>query len=278
MQENLNCAGIYKITCSGNNKFYIGSSNKIRKRFENHRSSLRRNCHYALYMQNSYNKYGVDSFSYEVLEIVDAVEDLIPKEQAYIDDLNPAFNLRVIAESNKGYKIPDVSVARMVDAQHKRSVETVLPNNKTGYTGVSFHKKQKKFNAFITINSTRRVNLGSYNSIEDAILARKEGESLYWGEDFSKLSEEDQNKVLDHNSTIRFDMKNSVPANKFVTYIKRNNKWLLEIKSKNIGRFDSLEDALLARNLLLKLPIHLQKFSIKHFALDLTTTCTSCCT
>lgn len=277
MQENLNCAGIYKITCTKNNKFYIGSSNHIRKRFNYHRSLLRRNKHHSKYLQNCFNKYGNTSLNFELVQIIDDIDNLRTTEQYYIDNLKPSFNSVGLALGESGYKLPKNVVDSMINAQHKRSNETVLSNNTTGHTGISFHKKQKKFNAFITINSTRRVNLGSYNSIEDAILARKEGESLYWNEDFSKLSKEDQDKVLDHNSLIRLDMKNSVPQNKFIQLYKPTGKWLLTIRNKKEGWFLTLEDATLIRNSLLKLPTQLEKFAIKHFALDLTRTCTSSC-
>lgn len=45
-------------------------------------------------------------------------------------------------------------------------------NNKTGANGVSFNKSKKKYCVFINSNPTRKF-LGSFPTIEEAILARK---------------------------------------------------------------------------------------------------------
>lgn len=50
--------GVYKITCLPTNMIYIGSSNNILKRWDNHRWLLRHNKHNNNYLQNSWNKYG----------------------------------------------------------------------------------------------------------------------------------------------------------------------------------------------------------------------------
>lgn len=51
--------------------------------------------------------------------------------------------------------------------------------NKSGYMGVSWHQQTKKWNVTITANY-KRYNLGLYTDLEDAVLARKEAEKLYW--------------------------------------------------------------------------------------------------
>ena len=55
-----NCKGVYKITCNGNNQLYIGSSVNIQARWQQHISHLRKGVHSAVYLQNSYKKYGED--------------------------------------------------------------------------------------------------------------------------------------------------------------------------------------------------------------------------
>lgn len=60
--------GVYSITCSGNNKIYIGSSVDIATRLRAHFYSLRNNKHYNPKLQNSFNKYGESSFSMFILE------------------------------------------------------------------------------------------------------------------------------------------------------------------------------------------------------------------
>lgn len=54
-------------------------------------------------------------------------------------------------------------------------------NNKTGIKGVSYEKRTNKYKAYITCEKNR-INLGSYNKIEDATKIRKEAENKYFGE------------------------------------------------------------------------------------------------
>lgn len=57
----------------------------------------------------------------------------------------------------------------------------LFPNNTSGATGVSYNKRDKKWVAYITINR-QRCNLGSYQTFEEAVEARKNGEEKYFGE------------------------------------------------------------------------------------------------
>lgn len=86
--------GIYKITCTGNNKFYIGSSVDIYYRWASHLSDLRLNRHHSTYLQRSFNKYGEDSVTFEVVhEMTEYNEGLLRMlEQYYIEELHPEFN------------------------------------------------------------------------------------------------------------------------------------------------------------------------------------------
>ena len=83
--------GIYKIYCDSNNRTYIGSSNNIERRFKEHLGDLRNNRHSNQYLQNSYNKYGEDSFSFNI--ITNCYEqERFKLEQFYIDNNENLFN------------------------------------------------------------------------------------------------------------------------------------------------------------------------------------------
>ena len=56
---------------------------------------------------------------------------------------------------------------------------TIRKNNKTGVKGVSYCKKRKKFVATIKVNY-KTINLGRYDTLEEAKEKRKEAEILYW--------------------------------------------------------------------------------------------------
>lgn len=78
---NGRCSGIYLITCLVNGKVYVGSAKKLRARFNVHINDLRNNIHHGVVLQRAWNKYGVDNFSYELLEYVLDKADLVKREQ-----------------------------------------------------------------------------------------------------------------------------------------------------------------------------------------------------
>lgn len=79
--------GIYKIVNNKTNKIYVGSSKNIEVRIQGHLSNLKNKKHHSVKLQNSYNKHGPKSFSYEVLEECE-IEDLFVREQHWIDSLD----------------------------------------------------------------------------------------------------------------------------------------------------------------------------------------------
>lgn len=83
-------AGIYKLTCSITNKIYIGKAINIRKRIKNHKCMYR--CLNSKgHLQRAIVKYGWDSFTVEILEIVEDFnkftdnEELLKRESYYIE-------------------------------------------------------------------------------------------------------------------------------------------------------------------------------------------------
>lgn len=99
--------GIYCISNNINNKCYIGSSKNIKLRKGGHISRLRNNRHPNQHLQNSWNKYGQDNFIFEILEQLPkecTTEELLAREQYYLDTLKPEYNILKIAGSIEGYK------------------------------------------------------------------------------------------------------------------------------------------------------------------------------
>lgn len=80
-------SGIYAILCRGNSKIYIGQASQLTKRMQQHQCDLKGNRHINSYMQNSWNKYGSELFSFEVLEYC-PIEELNSREAFWIDLLN----------------------------------------------------------------------------------------------------------------------------------------------------------------------------------------------
>lgn len=86
--ENFELFGVYKITNIKNNKIYVGSTTRsFKERFTEHSRDLSNKSHKNYYLQSSYNKHGNNNFKFEILEIVDNINDIYIIEQKYIDEL-----------------------------------------------------------------------------------------------------------------------------------------------------------------------------------------------
>lgn len=116
-------AGIYKITCTANNKFYIGSSVDLLVRLREHISHLRKNYHHSKLMQRSFNKYGEKSFKIEILATLEVYNEEILRilEFVYIEKLKPAFNT-----------ITPMSI-NITERWKKKISESIKALYKTGY-------------------------------------------------------------------------------------------------------------------------------------------------
>jgi group I intron endonuclease len=92
-QEQAKLSGIYVIRNTTNNKIYVGSAVNLQNRFWIHFSRLRANNHINKHLQASFNKNGENSFTFNLLEIVEDKDELINREQHYIDTLQPHYNI-----------------------------------------------------------------------------------------------------------------------------------------------------------------------------------------
>ena len=89
-------SGIYKIENKVNSKVYIGSSNNIKRRWQKHKALLRHNKHQNSHLQAAWNKYGEDNFAFSIVELC-PIDNLISREQYFIDSMNPEYNQSKIA-------------------------------------------------------------------------------------------------------------------------------------------------------------------------------------
>lgn len=83
MMHLTNNIGIYKITNTVNGKIYIGQSINLNKRIMGHKSVLSKGKHQNSYLQHSFNKYGKDCFTFEIIEICES-DNLNTRENYWI--------------------------------------------------------------------------------------------------------------------------------------------------------------------------------------------------
>lgn len=97
MNKKEKVSGIYIIYNIPDEKFYIGSSVNIYKRWKSHKKRLEYNQHNNKYLTEVYKKYGIDSFIFKIIEYC-LPEKTIDREQYYLDLYKPY-------ERNIGYNI-----------------------------------------------------------------------------------------------------------------------------------------------------------------------------
>lgn len=108
--KNSYFAGIYMIHCIPTNQFYIGSSNNMIVRKNQHLSSLKTHSHHSYKLQSEFDKFGEIKFKFYVLEIIDLNSDVVNSskflkqvEQYYIDKFKPDFNIEQDAFGKRHY-------------------------------------------------------------------------------------------------------------------------------------------------------------------------------
>lgn len=123
-------SGVYKIVNIVTGQEYYGSSVNIHKRKGEHFNRLKAGKHGNQKLQRSFDKYGIASFSFFVVEIT---SNYINREQYFLDTLNPFFNIckkvndftsiprtkewsENIAKANRGRKISEETRQRLRDS------------------------------------------------------------------------------------------------------------------------------------------------------------------
>jgi group I intron endonuclease len=209
-------SGIYMIKNVKNGKIYVGSSIDIKTRLRAHKNLLKRNKHCNNYLQNSFNKYGLINFKFEILEVVEDKNLLNKREQFYIDKLETiydikGYNIRKEAKSNYGLK---------------HSQETKIKIGKSAKKRFSKKENHNRYNVPVT-RETR-----------DKLSKSLTGKSNYWyGKGHllkgsknrnSKLSEEDviKIKIRIRNGELLKDISKSFNVSEAnISNIKRGKRW-----------------------------------------------------
>jgi len=85
--------------------------------------SLQLGTHHSIYLQRAYDKYGEENIEFTVL-LECSKEELVTKEQEFIDALKPEYNMCKVAGSPLGYKHSDQTRAKVSASLigNKRSV------------------------------------------------------------------------------------------------------------------------------------------------------------
>jgi group I intron endonuclease len=93
--------GIYLISFLNSTESYIGYTTQqgkylsgcgFYKRWTTHIRSLETQSHYNRFLQRTCNKYGLENIQFDILEIIDSIEECVEKEPVYIRNYNTSTN------------------------------------------------------------------------------------------------------------------------------------------------------------------------------------------
>lgn len=97
-------SAIYCIKNIINENVYIGSTTNLYRRLIHHRAMLLQNKHSNSHLQKAFNKYGLENFKIEILELCEKdKKQLCIKECNYCKQYDKLYNLKTIEELSFGF-------------------------------------------------------------------------------------------------------------------------------------------------------------------------------
>ena len=158
-------SAIYAIVNQVTRDMYIGSSVKVNRRWAAHRRELNRQSHYNTRLQRAYDKYGSNSFDWEIVQFVEDKTQLLTREQFWMDFFKPVYNGRPIANSPLGTKRSVETRAKMSASAKKRGFsDTHKQNISKARKGAVISDEQKaKIRATLTgrkLSAETRFKIG----------------------------------------------------------------------------------------------------------------------
>ena len=99
-------SGIYEIINNITKDIYIGSSVNLSNRKSRHFRDLEKNIHHSIILQRAVDKYKIENFDFIILEYCDK-NDLLIREQYYLDTLFPLYNILKNAGNSLGHIVTE---------------------------------------------------------------------------------------------------------------------------------------------------------------------------
>jgi len=211
-------SGIYLIKNILNNKIYVGSSVNIDKRWKEHKNHLKERKHHSVLLQRAWDKYGEQSFLFEILEEVSNPEHLLAYEQVYLDyyksyEIDRGYNICKIAGSHLGIKRSEETRKKLSEAAKNRNEET-----------------RKKL---------REANVGKKHSEQTKQKLREVRQNLS-EETRKKLSEAAKNRNEETRKNMSEAQKGKVPWNKGKQTSDQTKSILSERKEKTKKKVEKI--------------------------------------
>ena len=158
---------IYGIYCKSNSKLYIGSSKTVYHRLAIHKSLLRANTHFNIYLQRTYNKYGEDNFQFTVIEEVENIWNLLQREQWYIDTLGTLIP--------DGFNIAKDTKAPMAGKKHSNESKLKMSLSQSGKNNAMFGRKHTKESKRKMSKSTKEMMTDEHKAFLSELASKRTG-------------------------------------------------------------------------------------------------------
>lgn len=170
-------SGIYIIKNIVNDRFYLGATSNFDVRKRKHFKLLKDNKHHCLLLQKAFNKYGANSFVFQIIETCDK-QILFEKEQSYFDKYGRLLYNSVLTsyEINQKarLKISSKMIGRKMSNETKEKLKNAMSGKKHSQeTKLKISQKIKgqlhslKSKTQIQLNSARKeiLQLDENNNI-----------------------------------------------------------------------------------------------------------------
>jgi len=192
LQDTKEKSGVYCWVNLLNGKYYIGSGVNLYTRLSDYFQDWYYLDRGNLPIVRAILKYGMGNFALLILDFTEK-EDTLTREQYWIDELKPEYNILTQAENSKGYKHSPESIEKMkqkaLGRKHSEEVRKAMSENRKGENSSFFGKTHSeetkaKFRE-IALSRTKLHRSGKsvevldlqtnqtviYNSMRDAVKA-----------------------------------------------------------------------------------------------------------
>lgn len=202
-------SGIYCIKSLIDDRLYIGSAIKLKKRYNDHNQKLIQNKHKSPYLQNFVNKHSINQLSFQLIELCEP-ECLITTEQKWIDFYDAQgvlFNLCKTAGNTLGYKHKPETIELLKNReiseetrQKQSNWQKGVPKSEKlkaklkGKTGAPKTEEFKKM-----MSEKMKGNKNASGAIFSEERKKKIGEASFKRMKGKKLSEETKKKISENS-------------------------------------------------------------------------------
>lgn len=167
--KDLSC--IYKITSKTTGRIYVGSAVNYRIRLTDHVKKLKGNRHENSILQRIFNKYGINDLDFSIIEQIENKDELISREQFYLDFLKPEINICRVAGNCMGRKFSQETLKKLSNSHigkiiSKEQIAKMIQTKKDSGYKVSDETKLK-------ISNANKGNIISYEHKEKLSKAAK---------------------------------------------------------------------------------------------------------